>query len=193
MKPPHHYRNATLDDLPELRTLMSASIRKYIGAILDSSQVEASFEIMGVDSKLIEDRTYFVVEHNHMIVGCGGWSRRATLYGGDHTLGRDARLLKPGTDPARVRAMYVHPEFGRRGIGSFILALCEEAARKEGFSDLELMATVSGEALYLDRGYSPIGRIQVPTSRGVKIPLIRMTKHIGGSAVVPDLPNIDID
>jgi len=179
MKFPPFYRYATMDDLPELRALMSASIRKFIGAILDSSQVEASFEIMGVDTRLIEDMTYFVVEHNHMIVGCGGWSRRATLYGGDHTRGRDARLLDPASEPARVRAMYVHPEFGRKGIGSFILSLCEAAANKEGFANVELMATVSGEALYLERGYNPVERVQVATSRGVDIPLIRMAKQIG--------------
>jgi N-acetylglutamate synthase-like GNAT family acetyltransferase len=179
MNLPHQYRNATMDDLPELRRLMNASIRKYIGAILDSSQVEASFEIMGVDTSLIEDMTYFVIERSHVIVGCGGWSRRATLYGGDHTRGRDARLLDPLTEPARVRAMYIHPEFGRQGIGSFLLTLCEAAARKEGFSNLELMSTVSGEALYLNRGYRIVERVQVSTSKGIEIPLIRMAKQIG--------------
>jgi GNAT superfamily N-acetyltransferase len=158
---------------------MDASIRKYIGAILSATQVEASFEIMGVDSQLIKDQTYYVVEQNDMIVGCGGWSRRATLYGGDHTVGRDARLLEPATEPARVRAMYVHPEFGRCGIGSFILSLCEQAALKEGFTRLELMSTVSGEALYLERGYLPEERVEVATTLKVAIPLIRMSKQLG--------------
>lgn len=178
MNTSHQSRFASLADLPALRTLMNASIRKYIGAILTATQVEASFEIMGVDSQLIKDQTYYVIEQGGMIVGCGGWSRRATLYGGDHTVGRDARLLDPATEPARVRAMYVHPEFGRQGIGSFILSLCEQAALKEGFTRLTLMSTVSGEPLYLERGYIAEVTVEVATTLLVNIPLIRMGKRI---------------
>ena len=111
------HRLATMAELAELRTLMAASIRKLIGAYLDAARVEASFEIMGVDTQLIEDGTYFVVECERRIVGCGGWSRRATLFGGDHSGGRDARLLDPAREPARVRAMYTRPDFARRGVG----------------------------------------------------------------------------
>ncbi|MET3106280.1 GNAT superfamily N-acetyltransferase [Oxalobacteraceae bacterium GrIS 1.18] len=174
----HSHRLATLDDLPALRILMDLSIRTYIGAILSPEQLEASFEIMGVDTSLISDGTYFVVEHAGQIVACGGWSRRATLYGGDHTTGRDARLLDPATECARVRAMYVHPDHGRKGIGSLLLALCEKAASSEGFAKLELMSTVSGEQLYLAHGYLIAERVEVPTSTGVAVPLIRMTKRI---------------
>src|SRR3990170_6066500 len=119
------YRTATFGDLPELRALMAMSIRKLIAVYLDEARVEASFEIMGIDTRLIDDGTYFVVEDGGQIVGCGGWSRRATLFGGDHSAGRDARLLDPRTEPARVRAMYTHPEFARRGIGRLVLSLCE--------------------------------------------------------------------
>lgn len=183
MKSLYQYRYATMADLLKLRSLMDMSIRKYIGAILDAAGLEASFELMGVDTTLIEDRTYFVIEHENQMIGCGGWSRRATLYGGDHTAGRNARLLDPVSEPARVRAMYVHPEFGRRGIGSFLLKLCEAAALQEKFSQLELMSTVSGEALYLERGYQVVERVQAGTSNGVKVPLIRMKKSIGCAVV----------
>jgi GNAT superfamily N-acetyltransferase len=174
-------RIATLADLSELRALMDRSIRKLIGAYLDETRVEASFEIMGVDTRLIEDGTYFAVEDGRQIVGCGGWSRRATLFGGDHSGGRDARLLNPESEPARVRAMYTHPDFTRRGIGRLVLSLCEASARGEGFRSLELVATVAGEPLYLAYGFSVIERIEVPTSKGITIPCARMTKPVSAT------------
>src|SRR5580704_4100050 len=137
------HRLATMAELAELRTLMAASIRQLVGAYLDPARVEASFEIMGVDTQLIEDETYFVVECERRIAGCGGWSRRATLFGGDHSAGRNARLLDPATEPARVHAMYTHPDFVRRGVGRLVLSLCEAAAAREGFRSLELVATVA--------------------------------------------------
>jgi GNAT superfamily N-acetyltransferase len=173
-------RLATLVELPELERLMDASIREFLGARLDAARVEASFEFMGVDTQLIQDRTYFVVLWEDRIAGCGGWSRRATMFGGDHTAGRDARLLDPATEPARVRAMYTRPDFARRGVGRFVLSLCEVAAAREGFRSLELVATVAGEPLYLACGFSIVERIQVPTSTGVAVPCARMAKRIGG-------------
>jgi GNAT superfamily N-acetyltransferase len=172
------HRLATLAELPELGTLMDASIREFLGARLDAPRVEASFEFMGVDTQLIEDRTYFVVLCEHRIAGCGGWSRRATMFGGDHTGGRDARLLDPATEPARVRAMYTHPDFARRGVGRLVLSLCESAAAREGFRSLTLVATVAGEPLYQACGFSIVERIQVPTSKGVMVPCARMGKAI---------------
>jgi GNAT superfamily N-acetyltransferase len=171
-------RLATLADLPAIRDLMDASIRTLVGATLDRARLEASFEIMGVDTQLIEDGTYFVVEIEGRMAGCGGWGRRATLFGGDHSTGRDARLLDPATEPARVRAMYTHPDFARRGVGRQILARCEEAAAREGFRTLELMSTIAGEPLYLACGYELIERVEAPTSKGVTIPLARMMKSI---------------
>jgi len=170
-----------LRDLPELRTLRTSSIRTLIGAYLGEAGVEASFEIMGVDTQLIEDRTYFAVDCEGRIAGCGGWSRRATLFGGDHSGGRDARLLDPAVEPARVRAMYTHPDFVRRGIGRLVLSLCEAAAASEGFRSLELVATVAGEPLYSAYGFSVIERIAVPTST-VSVPCARMAKPIAAGA-----------
>jgi GNAT superfamily N-acetyltransferase len=165
-------------DLDELRALMTAAIRQGVGAYLDAARVEASFEFMGVDTQLIEDGTYFAIECERRIVGCGGWSRRATLYGGDHSAGRDARLLDCAVEPARVRAMYTHPEFARRGVGRLVLSLCEAAASREGFRSLELVATVAGEPLYAAHGFSIIERIEVPTSKGVTVPCARMGKRM---------------
>ena len=170
------HRLATRADLAALESLMEASIRKFIGAYLDQARVDASFEFMGVDTQLIEDDTYFVVECEGRIAGCGGWSRRATLFGGDHSAGRDARLLDPATEPARVRAMYTHPDFARRGVGRLVLSLCEKAAAQEGFHSLELMATVAGEPLYLACGFFVIERLDVTTTKGVTVPGARMAK-----------------
>ena len=171
-------RLATLADLPELKALMDLSIRTFIGARLDPARVEASFDFMGVDTQLIEDGTYFVVQCGDRIAGCGGWSRRATLFGGDHSPGRDGRLLDPAKEPARVRAMYTHPDFGRRGVGRFVLSLCEAAAAREGFRSLELVATVAGEPLYLACGFAIAERFDVPTSKAITVPCVRMTKPI---------------
>jgi GNAT superfamily N-acetyltransferase len=170
------HRLATLPELPELKELMVASIRTLI-EYLDSERVEASFEFMGVDTQLIEDGTYFVVECDGRIAGCGGWSRRATMFGGDHTPGRDARLLDPATEPARVRAMYTHPDFARRGVGRLVLSLCEAAAASEGFQGLELVATIAGEKLYVACGFTITERIDVHTSV-VPVPCARMAKRI---------------
>ena len=157
---------------------MERAIRQLLGACLDPQRVEASFEIMGVDTALIDDRTYFIVECDGRIAGCGGWSRRATMFGGDHTAGRDARLLDPRREAARVRAMYTDPEFARRGVGRLILQLCEAAARREGFRSVELVATAAGEPLYRSCEYAVIQRIDVPTSRGVTVPCARMVKTL---------------
>ncbi len=178
------HRLATLAELPELKGLMEASIREFIGARLDAAQVDASFDIMGLDTQLIEDATYFVVECEDRIAGCGGWSRRATLFGGDHSAGRDARLLDPLTEPARVRAMYTHPDFARRGVARLVLSLCEAAAAREGFRSLELVATVAGEPLYLACGFAITERINVPTSKAVTVPCARMTKAIASASGV---------
>ena len=175
------HRLATAAELPELRALMDASIRVLVGAYLDPARVEASFDIMGVDTQLIEDGTYFVVECGNRIAGCGGWSRRATLFGGDHSRGRDARLLDPAREPARVRAMYTHPDFARRGVGRLVLSLCEAAAGREGFRSLELVATVAGEPLYRACGFVLTERIDVETSKAVTVPCARMTKRIEGT------------
>ncbi len=171
-------RLGRLDHIDRLRALMQASIRELLNPFLSPAQLDASFEIMGIDTQLIEDGTYFVVETPGTIVGCGGWSRRATLFGGDHTAGRDATLLNPAVDAARVRAMYTHPRYTRRGIGRRILALCEAAAVAEGFSRVELAATLAGEPLYLACGYETVERFEHETTDGTRVPLVRMSKVI---------------
>jgi GNAT superfamily N-acetyltransferase len=152
---------------------MALAIAENQKAYLTPELVRESHRVMGLDTTLVEDGTYFVVSIDRQIAGCGGWSRRRTLYGGDHSAGRDADLLDPGTDAARVRAMYTHPDFVRRGVGRLILQNCEAAAKAEGFARVELMATLSGEPLYLAYGFNEIERI---SDGGV--PLIRMGKTI---------------
>jgi GNAT superfamily N-acetyltransferase len=171
------HRLATEADIPALSVVMDAAIAELQRGFLDPDQIASSRMIMGLDRQLVADRTYFVVESEGCIAGCGGWSRRATLYGGDHTPGRDAALLDPATEPARVRAMYTHPNFARRGVGRLILQLCEAAAQAEGFRRLELMATLSGRALYAQCGYVDIEAIE-DARGGTAVPLVRMGKPI---------------
>ena len=173
------HRLATEADLPAIRVLMDIAIDEHLKAFLDPAQVELSKSIMGLDTQLIADRTYFLVEQGARLAGCGGWSRRATLYGGDHsTAQRNAALLDMATDAARVRAMYTHPDFARRGVGRLILRLCEGAAREAGFRSVELMATMSGEPLYKAAGYQQIERIIAASRDGVEVPGVRMGKPV---------------
>ena len=171
------HRIAEPSDAAALSLVMEAAIAELQKGFLDPAQIAASRMIMGLDRQLLADGTYFIIETEGRIAGCGGWSRRATLYGGDHTPGRDAALLDPATEPARVRAMYTHPDFARRGVGRLILELCEAAARAEGFRRVELMATLSGRALYSRCGYQDIEAIE-DARGGVPVPLVRMGKAI---------------
>ncbi|HEY7055517.1 MAG TPA: GNAT family N-acetyltransferase [Vicinamibacterales bacterium] len=170
-------RLARPQDLEALTVLMDAAIAELQKPFLDERQIAASRGIMGLDTQLIEDGTYFVVESDNELVGCGGWSRRATLYGGNHTSGRSATLLDPARDSARIRAMYTHPRHVRRGVGRLIIGLCEEAARAEGFRRMELMSTLAGEPLYRRCGYEAVE--QVTDDRGgIPVPLLRMSKEL---------------
>jgi|SRR5580658_969923 GNAT superfamily N-acetyltransferase len=178
-RPPITLRLAEPRDLAELSVLMDLAIGQLMTPFLTPAQVKASFAVMGLDSQLIADGTYFVAECEGRAAGCGGWSRRATLFGGDHSAGRDAALLDPAADAARVRAMYTHPDFTRRGVGRMILAACEAAAAREGFGRCELAATMAGEPLYVACGYSQIERFTAETPEGVDVPLVRMGKPLG--------------
>ncbi len=171
-------RLATREDIGRLRPLVATSIAALLPAFLPPEAVAASFEIMGLDTQLIDDGTYFVVESGGRLAGCGGWSRRSTLFGGDHSAGRDAAILDPSRDPARVRAMYTSPDFTRRGVGRLVLRLCEAAAAREGFTRVELAATMAGVPLYRACGYADIAAFDADTSTGVKVPLIRMGKAL---------------
>lgn len=174
------YRLATEHDLSALRTLMALAIDELQKGFLDPRQIAASRQVMGLDTQLVADRTYFLAEEDGVLAGCGGWSRRATLYGGDHSTAlRDAALLDPAVDAARVRAMYTHPAFARQGVGRLILDLCEAAAAAEGYRRVQLMATLSGEPLYRACGYQPIEHTAATPVNGVVVPLILMGKPIG--------------
>ena len=170
-------RLATRDDVPALVPLMEAAIEELQKGFLNQAQIRSSHAFMGLDQQLIDDGTYFVVEVDGRLAGCGGWSHRATLYGGDHSAGRDSAQLDPARDPAKVRAMYTHPSFTRRGVGRLILSLCEQAAEAEGFSRLELMSTMSGQPLYTAAGFEPLEEL-TDDAGGVPVPLIRMGKTI---------------
>jgi GNAT superfamily N-acetyltransferase len=170
-------RVATLADVPALMPLIDAAIAELQKEFLTEAQIASSKAIMGLDTQLIEDGTYFVVEDAGTTAGCGGWSRRATLYGGDHSAGRDAALLDPARDPAKVRAMYTHPAYARRGVGRLILTRCERAAADEGFTTLELMGTLSGRPLYENYGFVVVEELE-DADGGAPVPLVRMRKTI---------------
>ena len=171
------HRLATRDDIPALTALMEQAIGQLQKSFLSDAQIASSRTIMGLDRQLIDDGTYFVVESGGQIAGSGGWSRRATLYGGDHSPGRDAALLDPAKDAARVRAMYTSPDFARRGVGRLILDLCEAAAKAEGFKRVELAGTLSGQPLYAACGYEAFEQFEDDRG-GVAVPLVRMGKAL---------------
>jgi len=176
MSDPTH-RLATADDIPAIAALMDRAIAALQHDFLTPEQVAASRLSMGLDTQLIEDGTYFVVIADDRIGGCGGWSFRATLYGGNHSVSlRDGTVLDPATDAARIRAMYTDPDFTRRGIGRMILRVCENAARDAGFARAEMMATLAGEPLYRACGYDVIERVDKMNGSGVPVPGVRMGK-----------------
>ncbi len=172
-------RLATLDDLAALRAVMRRAIETLQDDFLNPEQVRASHQVMGLDSQLIRDGTYFLIECGERIAGCGGWSWRSTLFGGDDSVvSRKPDALDPATDPARIRAMYTDPDFVRRGVGRRVLALCEAAAMHAGFSRVAMMATMSGVPLYTACGYVPVEPVSASVD-GVEVPLVRMEKPLG--------------
>jgi GNAT superfamily N-acetyltransferase len=173
-----HLRRATPADVPALETLIELSVRTLQARDYSPAQIEGALgTVFGVDGQLIEDGTYFVVEaERNKIVGCGGWSKRKTLFGSDHRTGREDALLDPHQDAAKIRAFFVHPDWSRQGIGSRILEACETAATEAGFKSFEMGATITGERLYKARGYEVADLLQVPLPNGASLPIIRMTK-----------------
>jgi GNAT superfamily N-acetyltransferase len=170
-------RLATPEDVDRLQTVMNASITELQAEFLTEEQIASSAMLMGIDNQLIADGTYYVIEHDDAIAGCGGWSRRGTLYGSDTTPGRDSHLLDPSVDAARVRAMYTHPAFARQGVGWLILTLCERAAGAEGFTRLHLMGTMSGLPLYSAYGFTALEHVEDHRG-GAAVPLVRMEKLV---------------
>jgi GNAT superfamily N-acetyltransferase len=172
-------RKAALDDRGELERLIARSARGLSAGDYRPEQVDAALRgAFGVDTQLIADGTYYVAEAGVGIVGCGGWSRRRTLFGGDARAERDATPLDPGKDAARIRAFFVDPGWARRGIGGAILARCEADAAREGFRRLELMATLPGVRLYAARGYVGGAVIRHQMEPGVAIEFVPMSKTI---------------
>jgi GNAT superfamily N-acetyltransferase len=174
------HRIATLDDLAALHVLMARAIAQNQSDYLTPAQVAVSDQVMGLDTQLVRDGTYVLIESDGgRIAGCGGWSYRATLYGGDDSVvAREPARLDPAVDAAKIRAMYTDPDFVRRGIGRRIMTLCEDAARAAGFQRVELMATAAGEPLYRAAGYVPSADRQYARVGDVDIPLLRMEKPL---------------
>ncbi len=177
-------RLASPDDIPAIQILIPASVRGLQKEHYSERQREGAIgSVFGVDTQLIYDGTYYVVEAadkegKQVLAGCGGWSKRKTLYGSDHVQGKDNAWLDPATDAARIRAFFVHPDWPRRGVGSRILEACEAAARAAGFTRLEMAATLPGVPLYKARGYVEVEPFDVPLANGEKLPVIKMTKRL---------------
>lgn len=173
----YHLRPATLDDCDTLRELIARSARELSRGDYSPEQVEGALRgAFGVDTQLIRDGTYFVAEARGRIVGCGGWSRRRTLFGGDAREGRDAAELNPAVDAAKIRAFFIDPDYARRGIGRAILERCEAEARARGFRRFEMMATLPGQKLYRVLGYVPGTPVEHPVGDGISIRFVPMSK-----------------
>lgn len=173
-------RVATNEDVARIRALIDASVRGLQAGDYSPAQIDASLKtVFTTDSRLIADGTYFVaLDENGEVAGCGGWSKRKTLYGGDHQVERIApELLDPAVDAAKIRAIFVHPRFARMGLGSLILAAAEEAAMQAGFRRFEMGSTLTGVALYSRKGYRKVDRVMVPVGDGEEIEVVRMVKE----------------
>jgi GNAT superfamily N-acetyltransferase len=194
-------RKAEAADISELRRLIEASVRELQAEDYTPAQMEGALEsVFGVDSQLIADGTYLVAEarivdalseaettarrknpgSGWVIAGCGGWSKRKTLYGSDHWTGREDTLLDPKRDAAKIRAFFIHPAWARRGVGSKILAACEAAARAAGFTSYEMGATLTGAKLFGAKGYLVVENIEVPLKNGLTLPIMHMAKRPRG-------------
>jgi len=176
-------RKAIAADVPRLREIIEASVRGLQANDYSPAQIEGALRsVYGVDSQLIADGTYLVAEEiseaDPVIVACGGWSKRKTLYGGDQFAGREDSPLDPARDAAKIRAFFVHPKYARQGIGSLILQACEDAARTAGFTRLEMGATLSGVAFYKAKGYVEVENQTVPLANGETLPIVKMTKEL---------------
>jgi GNAT superfamily N-acetyltransferase len=187
-------RPAVAEDIPVLRELIEASVRGLQAQDYTPTQLEGALKsVYGVDSQLIADGTYYVAEMRAserqgggssggggkwIIAGCGGWSKRKTLYGGDRWIGRTDDLLDPRKDAAKIRAFFIHPDWARKGIGSVILTTCENAAREAGFTRCEMGATLTGVPMYRARGYAELENLEVPLGNGEALAIVRMGKSI---------------
>ena len=194
----HPIRLATEADVPELERLILHSVRELQAHCYSQAQMDAAMgAVFGVDRQLIRDGTYFVIERDGIILGCGGWSRRKAVFGGDQDRVGESELIDPNSEPARIRAFFVHPDWARRGVGSAILQACEEAIRAAGFDHVTMVATLAGEPLYARFGYVVEERYEVPMRDGLTLPVVRMYKNLPhamssdiSKATIQDLPDL---
>lgn len=172
-------RTAQHADIPALEALIALAGRELSVGYYSPTQADALIRhVFGVDTQLIDDQTYFVIEREAGIVACGGWSRRRTLFGGDKTKHAPDPLLDPAVDPARIRAFFVAPAMARRGLGGRLMDACVAGARSAGFRSLELAATLPGEPLYLASGFTVVERFQLDLPGTVPVPLTRMRRAL---------------
>lgn len=181
MTAPIQTRLATPDDVPNLRELIPHSVRALSQDVYSQAQIESAIRyVFGLDTQLIADGAYFVSVVDNIVVGCGGWSRRRTLYGGDQKKPTEDPVLDPAVDAARIRAFFVHPNWARRGMASQLMAACVDAARAAGFRRLTLVATLPGEPLYRAFGFEVTDRFDDVLPDGVRVPFVQMARDMDG-------------
>lgn len=181
MKDPDHLRHAQLADIARLNELIATSARVLSNGYYSARQIDALIaDLFGVDTQLIEDETYFLIERGSKFVACGGWSRRRTLFGGDQAKAGVDSEFDARTEAARIRAFFVHPRAARQGLGRRLLAHCESEALRAGFHRAELMATLPGEALYRAAGYEPMERVSHAMKSGESASFVRMGRALVG-------------
>jgi N-acetylglutamate synthase-like GNAT family acetyltransferase len=177
-------RQARYEDVDALRVLIDLSVRGLQAQDYTAAQMESALKMVyGVDTQLIADGTYFVAEagvasDNPTIIGCGGWSKRKTLFGGDQWNARQDSLLDPARDAGKIRAFFIHPSWARQGIAGLILQACEEAAKSAGFTRLEMGSTLTGIPFYAAKGYMRLEDQSVPLEDGQSLRIVRMAKHL---------------
>lgn len=175
-------RPAVMADIPVLKALIEASVRELQSRDYTAPQIEGALtSVFGVDTQLITDGTYLVAEakvagQKPAIVGCGGWSKRKTLFGSDQWTGREDDLLDPARDAAKIRAFFIHPAWARQGVGAALLEACENAAKNAGFQSFEMGATLTGARLFGAKGYTAVKPLEVPLSNGEALPIVHMIK-----------------
>ena len=172
-------RAAVMEDIPTLKELIPLSARELSKGFYTPQQAESAIQyIFGVDTQLIMDKTYYVAEAEGEIVGCGGWSKRKTLFGGDQMKAEVDPLLDPQVDAGRIRAFFIHPNWARKGIGRRIIQACEDAAKANGFTRMELRATLPGEPLYAAMSYEVTDRFEIPMGDGTSLACAHMKKEL---------------
>jgi len=172
-------RKATMEERDPMQQLIAESARHLSRAHYNDQQIETAIEtVFGVDTSLIEDGTYFVVDIDGQLAGCGGWSKRKTLYGGDQFTSRDTGYLDPESEPAKIRAFFIHPDHARKGIARALLNHCEKEARAEGFRALELMSTLPGIEFYKSCGFIETGNFDLQLTEAVTLELVPMRKDL---------------